>query len=151
MIEFKLFNEKNKPNDVEKSEMVDFLFQHLENFGDSKEDIEKAVNYALKETLSFGGFVLQSFEGSRISCVVVVNQTGMKGYIPENILVYIATHKDLRGRGIGKQLMLKAIEAAEGNVALHVEPDNPARFLYERIGFTSKYLEMRYKKPEHQD
>lgn len=81
-----------------------------------------------------------------MSCVVVVNQTGMKGYIPENILVYIATHNELRGKGIGKKMMLKAIEIADGNIALHVEPDNPARFLYEKIGFTSKYLEMRYIK-----
>ncbi|MDP8226420.1 MAG: GNAT family N-acetyltransferase [Candidatus Celaenobacter polaris] len=146
MIQTKLFNENIKPSNAKKKEIVEFLFQHLENFGDLKEDIEKAVNYALKETISFGGFVLQAFEGDRTSCVVVVNQTGMKGYIPENILVYIATHNELRGRGIGKKMMLKAIEIAEGNIALHVEPVNPARFLYEKIGFTSKYLEMRYIK-----
>lgn len=147
MFKINIFNEKNKPGYAEKKEIVEFLFMHLENFGDLIEDIGKAVNYALGETTSFGGFVLQSFEGDRMSCVVVVNKTGMKGYIPENILVYIATHKELRGKGIGKKMMLKAIETAEGNVALHVEPDNPARFLYENIGFKSKYLEMRYLKP----
>ena len=146
MNEIKLFNESNRPSHKEKMEIIEFLFQHLENFGDLKEDIEKAVNYALKETISFGGFVLKSLEDDRISCVVVVNQTGMKGYIPENILVYIATHNELRGRGIGKNMMLKAIEIAEGNIALHVESDNPARFLYEKIGFTNKYLEMRHIK-----
>ncbi len=146
MNEIKLFNESNRPSHKEKKEIIEFLFQHLENFGDLKEDIEKAVNYALKETISFGGFVLQTFECDRLSCVVVVNKTGMNGYIPENILVYIATHNELRGRGIGKMMMLKAIEIADGNIALHVEPDNPARFLYEKIGFTSKYLEMRYIK-----
>jgi GNAT superfamily N-acetyltransferase len=31
----------------------------------------------------------------------------MKDYIPENILVYIATHKELRGKGIGKAMMKK--------------------------------------------
>lgn len=143
MNEIKIFNESNKPSKTEKMEIVEFLFKHLENFGDLKEDIEKAVNYALKETNSFGGFILQAFEGDNISCVVVVNQTGMKGYIPENILVYIATHKEYRGKGIGKKMMLKAIEVADGNIALHVEPENPARILYEKIGFTSKYLEMR--------
>jgi len=67
----------------------------------------------------------------------------MAGYIPENILVYIAVHKDYRGKGLGKDLMLKTFDKAEGSIKLHVEPENPARYLYEKLGFTSKYLEMR--------
>jgi ribosomal protein S18 acetylase RimI-like enzyme len=39
--------------------------------------------------------------------------------------------------------MNKAIELTEGDIALHVEKDNPARFLYEKVGFTNPYLEMR--------
>jgi len=141
-----LFNEKNKPTNCEKEEIIDFLFQHLEEFGDPREDIEKAINYAIKETISYGGFILEAIDNEKISSVIVVNKTGMKGYIPENILVYIATHKDLRGKGIGKRIMNKAIEIAEGDIALHVEPDNPAKFLYEKLGFRNKYLEMRYIK-----
>lgn len=147
MSEIEIFNEQSKPTTAEKNEIVDFLFTHLDEFGDTRADIMKAVDFSLKEYTSFGGFVLAAKENSEIVCSVVVNQTGMKGYIPENILVYIATHKDYRGKGIGKKLMLKAMEIADGNVALHVEPDNPARFLYEKLGFTSKYLEMRYIKP----
>jgi GNAT superfamily N-acetyltransferase len=146
MIEIKLYDENNKPTSTEKTKIIDFLFHELENFGDSKADIEKCINYALKETISFGGFILQAFAEGKMACVVVINQTGMKDYIPENILVYIATLKEFRGKGIGKALVLKAIETAEGNIALHVEPDNPAKYLYEKIGFTNKYLEMRYIK-----
>ena len=146
MIKTNLFNENNKPSDDEKEEIIDFLLQHLEEFGDSREDIEKAVNYAIKETISYGGFILQAFEGAKTTSIVVVNKTGMKGYIPENILVYIATHKELRGQGIGKEIMTKALNIAEGDVALHVEANNPAKFLYEKLGFKNKYLEMRYIK-----
>ena len=64
-------------------------------------------------------------------------------FIPENILVYIAVDNSQRGKGFGKKLMQKAISIAEGNIALHVEPDNPAKKLYEKLGFTNKYLEMR--------
>jgi ribosomal protein S18 acetylase RimI-like enzyme len=39
--------------------------------------------------------------------------------------------------------MMEAINTAKGNIALHVEPENPARYLYEKLGFTNKYLEMR--------
>lgn len=148
MIEIQAFSETNKPSTQEKINMVDFLFEHLENYGDKKADIEKAINYALKEYTSFGGFILVSSENHEITGTVVVNQTGMKGYIPENILVYIATHNQHRGKGIGKQLMQETINKASGNIALHVEPDNPARFLYEKFGFTTKYIEMRFAQPD---
>ncbi len=78
--------------------------------------------------------------------ITIVNKTGMNGYIPENILVYIAVHKKSRGKGIGKKLLQEAIALIEGDVALHVEPNNPAIKLYESLGFTNKYLEMRLKK-----
>lgn len=149
MIKTKMFNAANKFSIIEEKEIVDFLFLHLEKFGDSEIDIKKAIDYAIEEYPTFGGFVLVSYENDMISGVVVVNKTGMKGYIPENILVYIATHKDLRGKGIGKHLMQETINHADGNIALHVEPDNPARFLYEKFGFTSKYIEMRYKRGDN--
>ncbi len=134
-------------SDIQKPDLVDFLYTHLEQYGDAKKDIQSAINYAIKESESPGGFLLVYREGKQIAGAVVINKTGMIGYIPENILVYIAVDKQFRGQGIGKKLMKAAVENAEGDVALHVEPDNPARFLYEKIGFTSKYLEMRYKQP----
>ena len=146
MVQTTVFNTMNKPNLEEKENLIDFLFDNLQEYGDPKSDIEKCIDYALKETTSFGGFILVSYLENEISGVVVVNQTGMKDYIPENILVYIATHKNYRGKGIGKMLMQKTIDLAEGSIALHVEPENPARFLYEKVGFSSKYIEMRFKK-----
>ena len=145
MILTKMFNENSKPDTETKKAIIDFLFKHLEQFRDPREHIAKAVDYSLKEYESFGGFLLVSYEKSDISGVVVVNGTGMQGYIPENILVYIATHNEMRGRGIGKHLMKETIRHARGDIALHVEPGNPAGFLYEKVGFTSKYKEMRYK------
>ena len=146
MIQTTVFNTTYKPDLKVKESLIDFLFDNLQEYGDPKSDIEKAVDYALRETTSFGGFIIVSYLENEISGVVVVNQTGMKDYIPENILVYIAIHKNLRGKGIGKEIMQKAIDTAEGSIALHVEPENPARFLYEKLGFESKYIEMRFKK-----
>ena len=90
--------------------------------------------------------MLIAHEGPQILGATIVNETGMQGYIPENILVYIAVDNKQRGKGVGKALMQKALGVSRGDIALHVEPDNPARHLYEKIGFTNKYLEMRYKK-----
>ena len=95
-----------------------------------------------------GGWVLLAKEENELKGAVVINKTGMDEYIPANILVYIAVHESERGKGLGKKLMELAMEKTTGGIALHVEPDNPAKRLYERLGFTHKYLEMRYQ-PEH--
>ena len=70
----------------------------------------------------------------------------MAKYIPENILVYIAVHSGHRGSGIGKELMKNAIKFTKGDIALHVEPNNPAIFLYNKMGFENKYSEMRLQR-----
>ncbi len=147
MLKFKIYNPNTKMSTLEKLNATEFLFKHLEQYGDKMPDIEKAVQYALKEIPSFGGFVLEGYdENENVIGTVVVNRTGMSGYIPENILVYIAVDTTQRGKGYGKDLMNRAIELCEGNIALHVEKDNPARLLYEKVGFTNPYLEMRLKK-----
>lgn len=145
ILTIKEFNPEKLPSAEERREIIDFLYNHLDQFGDPKQDIEKCLNYALKISESFGGFALMSSDNGVTTGVVIVNRTGMNGYIPDNILVYIATHRDYRGKGLGKILMDKALELAEGDIALHVESDNPARYLYEKKGFTNKYLEMRWK------
>jgi ribosomal-protein-alanine N-acetyltransferase len=146
MLKTKIFDKDNKPTQIEKDTLVDFLFTSLEEYGDPKADIEKAINYALNEFTSFGGFTMLLEEDDILKAAVVINQTGMGGYIPENILVYIATDKNSRGKGLGKELMKRVIEHADGDIALHVEANNPAKFLYEKLGFTNPYLEMRLKK-----
>lgn len=146
MINTKLFDALNKPSEPQKDEIVDFLHTHLQQYRDPKEDIRKAINYAIKETPSFGGFTLLAYDNSDIIGAVVINKTGMKGYIPDNILVYIATHEDHRGKGVGKNLMQEAMNIAKGDIALHVEHNNPAKHLYEKLGFTNPYLEMRYRR-----
>ena len=122
-------------------QIVDFLHTHLEAFGDPKEDIQRCLDYVHER----GGFICLGLLDQRIVGAVVINETGMSKYIPENILVYIAMDKAHRGKGFGRQLMQAAIERCQGDIALHVEPDNPAKFLYEKLGCTNKYLEMRLK------
>ncbi|MEE4256452.1 MAG: GNAT family N-acetyltransferase [Bacteroidales bacterium] len=128
---------------LEKQRIVDFLFDHLDEYGDSKNDIGNAIDYAMSSYPLAGGFILTAEEDDEIKGAVVMNKTGMKGYIPENILVYIAVHRDQRGKGLGKKLMKEAMVFVKGDIALHVEEDNPARYLYEKTGFENKYLEMR--------
>lgn len=121
--------------------IADFLFEHLDQFGDKREAIMQCLDYVFND--SHKGFIVLGIEDGEIMGAVIINKTGMEGYIPENILVYIAVSAKMRGKGLGKELMIATIEEANGSIALHVEPDNPAKFLYEKLGFTNKYLEMR--------
>ena len=148
MININTYSEKNIASEETKQEIINFLFESLEQYGDPKSDIEKCIDYAFGKNQKPGGMVLTAIdsESQEMAGAVIINKTGMDGYIPENILVYIATDKNRRGQGVGKQLMQTAVDLSDGDMALHCEPDNPARFLYEKLGFTSKYLEMRLKK-----
>ena len=125
-----------------KSRIAHFLFTHLGEFGDPLADIEACLDYVCDPAR--GGRVILAEEDGDIVGAVVLNDTGMSGDIPEHILVYIAVHERMRGQGVGGTLMQEAIMNSSGSVALHVEPHNPARRLYERLGFENKYLEMRY-------
>jgi ribosomal protein S18 acetylase RimI-like enzyme len=146
MLVFKQICRENELNDISIENIVDFLYKHLDRFGDDKLSIEKSINYAFSEKEGKGGFLLLGFLEHKLVGVVVINKTGMEGFIPENILVYIAVDGSLRGKGIGRQLIEKALSLSSGDVKLHVEYDNPAKRLYERVGFSSKYAEMRYYK-----
>lgn len=145
-MDIKVFDSYDKLTTKQKDETIDFLHTHLDEFRDDKASIEKAINYAIGESSVVGGFVLLGYEKNDIIGAVVVNRTGMDGYIPANILVYIAVDSSYRGKGIGKQLMQKTIDMAKGSIKLHVEHNNPARFLYEKFGFTNKYLEYRLQR-----
>jgi [ribosomal protein S18]-alanine N-acetyltransferase len=136
----------NKPPDfLSKEDLVAFLFRYLDQYGDSPSDIAKAIEYALGEEPGRGGSIVVAHKDQNIEGVLVLLETGMKGYIPENILVYIAVRSENRGKGLGGQLIAFAQDQIQGGMALHVEPDNPARFLYEKMGFTNKYLEYRWQ------
>jgi ribosomal protein S18 acetylase RimI-like enzyme len=55
---------------------------------------------------------------------------------PEHtFLAYIALLPDYQGRGIGTQVIYSVLEGAKGPVNLSVLSPNPARALYERLGF----------------
>ncbi|PKH68945.1 GNAT family N-acetyltransferase [Flavobacterium sp. ALD4] len=141
-MEFKIINSTSGEDKTHTNQIIaQFLFTHLEEYGDKVEDILKCITYVMNPDK--GGNIVVGLDDDKIVGVVILNNTGMKDFIPENILVYIAVDNSQRGKGYGKQLMQKAISIAEGNIALHVEPDNPAKKLYEKLGFTNKYLEMR--------
>lgn len=144
----KIKHSKEFPTNTNKQQFIDFLYHHLGQYGDKKADIERAIDYAFSSDKGKGGFLLIGYQKDAIVGGAVVIDTGMSGYIPEHILVYITTHEKHRGKGIGTEILEKIFHECSGNIALHVEYDNPAVRLYEHVGFTSKYAEMRYQQKD---
>lgn len=121
-----------------------FLHESLKPYQDPYPIVLDGLDYALGDDPCRGGFVLLAHRGGTLLGAVVMLRTGMRGYVPENLLLFIAVDPASRGGGIGGTLIARVFEECEGQVKLHVEHDNPARRLYERSGFKSKYLEMRW-------
>ena len=146
-----IIESKTKETNITEDEfqtVKSFLFQHLEHYGDSLEAIEKALQFALGKNNKPGGciFIAKHKETEKIVGVAVILHTLMGDFIPENILVYIATDAKQRGKGVGTSLLNEVVQNTKGGIALHVDQDNPAQHLYTKIGFEKKYIEMRLKK-----
>lgn len=141
-MEFQTFTPHFLLSQLQKEQIADFLVEQLGEFGDSTSDVLKCLDYAMNSKGS-GGLVILASDAGGLDGALVLNHTGMSGYIPEHILVYFAVKKDKRGRGLGKQMLQYLLSQTHGSIALHVEPQNPAKKLYEEFGFSNKYLEMR--------
>jgi ribosomal protein S18 acetylase RimI-like enzyme len=131
------------PKHLPPDRVAAFLHRALVPFEDKPEDIDRGISDALSPEPPRRGFVLLALDGDRLVGALVMLKTGMKGYIPENLLLFVAVDPACRGRGIGGRLCLAATQDVDGGVKLHVEYDNPAKRLYERLGFENKYAEMR--------
>lgn len=145
-MEITVFDATHKIPETELEIVANFLFHELGEYGDTLSAIKKAIRFTRAENGKLGGYVLLAKMDLHLIGAAIINKTGMEEYIPENILVYLALHANYRGKGSGEKLLQKAIDTCQGDIALHVEKNNPARFLYEKLGFTNPYLEMRLKR-----
>ena len=129
---------------TDRDALANFLHEYLKPYQDTLPDIRRGLDDALENRPSPGGFVLLARLEERLVGALVMLRTGMTGYVSENLLLFVAVDGAVRGRGVGATLVRAAIERCD--VKLHVEYDNPAKRLYERLGFGSKYAEMRFIK-----
>lgn len=136
--------ESELPNWITMSQLIDLFHSKMQPYHDKKEDVQKALNYAFAKDKGQGGFLVIASTNKDIMGATLILKTGMGGYVPENLLLFVVVNPEMRGQGIGKKIINYAISKCKGDIKLHVEHDNPARRLYERIGFENKYVEMRY-------
>jgi [ribosomal protein S18]-alanine N-acetyltransferase len=123
------------------SQLVEYFHTTMKPYEDKPADILRALEYAFNP--EHGGFLMLARLEGKLAGALLMLKTGMSGYIPENVLLFVTVTPSLRGKGIGRKLIDHAVRQCSGSVKLHVEYDNPARRLYERMGFATKYAEMR--------
>jgi len=85
---------------------------------------------------------LQHYQGSTFDIIMVDGEPAGRLYVHrgpgEFRIVDIAIMPEFRGRGVGGFLLTQVMEEAreaDKVVSIHVERNNPARHLYDRLGF----------------
>ena len=139
----KVTAETHFPNWAHAESVVQFFHETMQPYQDSPEDIQCGLDYAFSTEPGKGGFLMLAEVEGELAGALLMLRTGMQGYIPANLLLFVSINPKLRGQGIGMQLIEHSHAACDGDVALHVDFDNPAKRLYERLGYVHKYAEMR--------
>lgn len=143
LIYLKATTENQLPDWADRATLIRFFNETMKPWHDQPEDVERGLEYAFSDAQGEGGFVLLARQDSKLAGALLMLHTGMQGYIPENLLLFVSVAPELRGQGLGSRIIERAIDECEGSIKLHVEYENPAKRLYERLGFTNKYAEMR--------
>lgn len=143
IIDNRVYNATNRPTEIEKHNIIDFIYHHLEGGNPRKEHIRKAIEYAIKEQQSFGGFIIIQKMDGELAGVTVINKTGMEGYMAENILVYLAVSKQHRGSGVAQSLLNQILNHAKGDIGLQINHNNRLIKVFEKIGFKKSKTELR--------
>ncbi|WNH09819.1 GNAT family N-acetyltransferase [Thalassobellus suaedae] len=142
----KTFDAFSRMSIIDINRITNFIYKHSGEFGDSKTAIRKSIMYAAKELPGLGGYVFVMEDGNEIIGAVVVNRTGMNEYLSENIMVYVVVKESYRKKGIAKEIIEHTIKYCKGEIAVHININNPVVKLFEKQGFKSRNIEMRLER-----
>jgi len=139
-----LDTESELPEGIHLHALVRFLQAHLGAEDDPADVIRRALDYSLSAVSDSGGFLVLAYTGERVIGLLACARTTTGGFIPENIVTYLCIHREHRRRGIGRALMERALETAEGDFKLHVRDRGaPAVEFCARLGFHEERIELR--------
>ncbi|MDO9537703.1 MAG: pyridoxal-phosphate dependent enzyme [Thermoplasmata archaeon] len=139
-VDIDIRNIKKSALQVNYNEFLKKLDDWLIQFSDPIEEIREAVDDAFNN-----GFVICAYRGNQLVGICILSTSKYEVFFPKYHLSYIATKRDIKGRGIATMLIQKAIELTGGDFSLHVDTDNKRAIrLYEKMGLTKKYYRMFY-------
>ncbi len=123
-----------------KEEILATVKTYLAEYSDPLIEMKDALNNAIEK-----GFVLLAKQNEKILGVCIIVNTQFDDFIPTYHLAYIGTNTNSKGRGIGTELIKRAVDITEGKLSLHIDLNNRnAKKLYEKMGFKHVYNRMIY-------
>jgi len=139
MVEYQLLNTTDIVTTLEEEAIINFLMSNLDAYSDSRDNVSRAVEYALSKFPHQGGFIILAKKDRDIVGATVINRTNLEGYFAESILVFMATDEACRGDGIGKELLRQTILFTKGDVMVRLKPETKNTDLFEKQGFKSDF------------
>ncbi len=145
MIQENLYNAFTKISPYEKTKITNFLFNHLGESTPGRQCIQEALEYAVKDCPSFGGFVMTAELNDHIICTAIINDTGMGNYFARYVMVLFAVDPTASSNvpKVAQQLLRRAASYAKGDIILRLSPDNPALSFIEDFGYEATHVEMK--------
>ncbi|MEI8216927.1 MAG: pyridoxal-phosphate dependent enzyme [Eubacteriales bacterium] len=125
---------------MSRADLVDFTLNCLGKYSDNKLETEEAIDNAMEK-----GYILLASRGGVFEGVCVIANLEFKEFLRKYHLAFIGTNKSSTGRGVGSELIQRAIDLTDGDISLHVEMENKvAKKIYEKYGFKHVYNRMIY-------
>lgn len=144
MAKITLYDAFTKISSWDKSRVLNFLSDHLDCGEIKADELESAVDYAVKDVPSFGGFIVNvEDDAGNIIGSSIIMKTGMKGFSSGHLLSFLAVHREHRSNGVFNKLINKTLEKTSGDVALHINECHPNYSQFQSLGFVPRYVEMR--------
>ena len=141
MVEYQLLNTTDFVTTLEKEGIMNFLLANLDDYLDTRENVSRAIEYALSKFPHQGGFVLIAREDGTIVGTAVVNRTNFEGYFAENIMVFLAVAESHRRTGIATELLKQSKVYSKGSVMVRLDNGSAVKELFKKSGFLKRGVE----------
>ena len=141
-LEFELLNSANTVGYIQRNQLIDFVVLHLQNQEVIAENIGKAIDHAVGGLVNNGGLVVIARHEEELVGVLVLCKTGMEGFMPENIIFYLAIHLNQRNKLIGSELIEYAKRFSSGRIAVRVTGGLGVEGYFEKLGCEEKVIEL---------
>lgn len=146
MAEYQFLNTTDFVTTLEKEAIINFLMANLDEYQDSRDNVSRAVEYALSKFPHQGGFVLIGRVAEKIIGVCVVNRTNFEGYFAENILAFLAVNSEERRKGVATEFLKQAKIYTKGSIAVRLKPDEIVADLFRKSDFGQDAHEFTFKR-----